>query len=199
GGGPPPAHQHGVRPRREPRQHHVGLALLRDGLRRQARREQAFPRPLQHRPLVGPTRLAHIRHYHRAAKALSQNHGLLEGRIRPRASVQAHQQAREHGYGSTAKVSSSRSRKPSSSPVIGSRPWSSSSRPLVSRRSATTTYSVPRRRSATRRRSRTARSRASNASGVSERNSRIGGTPRSGHADPSHRSAHHAADHGRRG
>src|SRR2546422_1459317 len=50
--------QHGVRPRREPRQHHVGLALLRDGLRRQARREQAFARPLQHRPLVRPTRLA---------------------------------------------------------------------------------------------------------------------------------------------
>src|SRR2546425_11226014 len=137
--GPPPAHQDGVRPRREPRQYAVGPALLLDGLGRQARREQSLARALQHRPLVGPARLAHVRHDHRAAEALSQKHGLLEGRIRPRAAVQAHQQAREHGYGSTAKVSRSRSRKPSSSPVIGSLPWSSSSRPLVSRRSATTT------------------------------------------------------------
>src|SRR5713101_191233 len=50
-GGPPPAHQDGVRPRREPRQHDVGVALLLDGLRRQARREQALARALQHRPL----------------------------------------------------------------------------------------------------------------------------------------------------
>src|SRR6266516_7096096 len=84
-----------------------------------------------------------------AAEPLPQHDRLLEGRIGPRAPVEPHQQAGEHGYGSTAKNSSSRSGNDRTSPVIGSLPASASSRSFVSSRSATTTYSVPRRRSAT--------------------------------------------------
>src|SRR5207247_8656384 len=69
-------------------------------------------------------------------------------------------------YGSTANDSRSCSATARIAPVIGNLPSSASSRLPVSSRSSTTTYSVPRRRNATRRRSRTARSNASRASGV---------------------------------
>src|SRR2546430_14848937 len=127
-----------------------------------------FRSPVEHRrPVGGPApRLFDVGHDDAAPEPLPEHHRLLEGRIGPRAAVETHEQAREHGYGSTAKNSSSRNGNSSTSPVIGSLPPSASSRSFVSSRSATTTYSEPRRRSATRRRSRTARSSASRASGV---------------------------------
>src|SRR5207248_9752437 len=127
----------------------------------------ALPRPVEHGDAVHLVlALAHVCHDQRAAEPLPQEHRLLERRVGAGAAVQAHQQAREHGYGNTANDSRSCSGNANSSPVIGSLPCSASSRATVSSRSATTTYSVPRRRSATRRRSRTACSSASSASGV---------------------------------
>src|SRR2546427_13038690 len=78
-----------------------------------------------------------------AVEPLPQHHRLLQRRVRSGAAVETHQQAREHRYGSTAKVSSSRRGNVRSSPVIGSLPSSRSSREPVSSRTATTTYSVP--------------------------------------------------------
>src|SRR5688572_13992515 len=63
--------------------------------------------------------------------------------------VQVHH--RDTAHSMTWKLSISWSRKVRSSPVIGSRPIRTSSRPSVVTRSATTIYSVPRRESATRR------------------------------------------------
>src|SRR5205823_14457107 len=159
---------HRVRGLGERGQFDVGVALDRRGFDLQLRRQDALPRPIEHGSSVRRVpALAHVRHDQRAAEPLPQAYRLLERRISARAAIQAHQQAREHGYGSTANDSRSCSGNANSSPVIGSLPWSASSRDTVSSRSATTTYSVPRRRSATRRRSRTARSSASSASGVS--------------------------------
>src|SRR5439155_11378684 len=140
-----------------------------------AGRERPLARSGEHR---GPVRLmsvglAHVGHDDRAAEPLAEQDRLLERGVGPRAAIESHQQTREHGYGSTANDSSSCSGNASSSPVIGSLPSSASSRPSVFSPSATTTYSVPWRRNATRRRSRTARSSASSASGVRRRNSRI--------------------------
>src|ERR1041385_6790558 len=77
---------------------------------------------------------------------------------------------------------------------MGSRPTSTSSRPLVSRRIATTTYSVPRRRSATRRCRSTASSSASRVSRLRDLYSAIGCTGISVYADASRDAARQPAD-----
>ena len=97
GGKPPPADQHRVRFFGDGREHLLGRAAPLDDLSLQAVCRESLARAVEHRRAIRRPSVARVHEHDGAAEVLTQDNGLLERHVAPRAPVESHEEAREHG------------------------------------------------------------------------------------------------------